>query len=388
MTGDQVKGKGFRGALRYNLAKVEKGVAEVLDTNFSSRQENTIMKEVAMIKALRPNLQKYFYHTSLNFPPNENLSNEQMRVIAKEYLSEMGFNQHQFMVFRHRDADHPHIHILVNRIGFDGEVVTDSQDYARSEKVIRAIEKKYNLTPVVSSKQAVERALTKNEMEMMKRTDELSVKIKLQTIVNNAQKQSRSVAEFIQSLEVRGVNVLFNQAQTGFVSGISYGFEGLIFKGSALGNGFKWTQLKGSLNYEQERDHTTICEANLRTRSILSDIGLQQTVRDGAVNQTMASNELKRATAITQSASGKDFTGVSNNTGRLRPSAKRVERTNAISEEPSRRNTEIFENTKETGVLVGGIIRELLSPVDSYTHENLAALNEFKKKKKKRKIRR
>lgn len=387
MTADQVKGKGFRGALRYNLAKVEKGVAEILDTNFSGIGENLIMKEVAMIKALRPNLQKYFYHTSLNFPPKENLSNERMKSIAKDYLSELGFNQHQFIVFRHRDADHPHIHILVNRIGFDGKVVSDSQDYARSEKVIRVLEKKYNLTPVASSKQAVERAMTKNEMEMMKRTDALSVKLKLQTIIGNAQKQSHSVPDFIQALEARGVNILFNQAQTGFVSGISYGFEGLTFKGSALGNGFKWTQLKGGLNYEQERDHTTICETNTRTRSIVSDNGLRQSAGDGAIHQTMASNKPKRTTASAQRTPGEDGTSISNIASGQRQPSQRVKRTESVSAEPSQRNVEISEVAKEAGVLVGGIIRGLLSPVDTDNYEDMATINEFKRKKK-RKIRR
>ncbi|WP_212001061.1 relaxase/mobilization nuclease domain-containing protein [Chitinophaga sp. HK235] len=387
MTADQVKGKGFRGALRYNLAKVEKGVAEILDTNFSGIGENIIMKEVAMIKALRPNLQKYFYHTSLNFPPKENLSNERMKSIAKDYLSELGFNQHQFIVFRHRDADHPHIHILVNRIGFDGKVVSDSQDYARSEKVIRDLEKKYNLTPVASSKQAVERAMTKNEMEMMKRTDALSVKLKLQTIIGNAQKQSHSVPDFIQALEARGINILFNQAQTGFVSGISYGFEGLIFKGSALGNGFKWTQLKGGLNYEQERDHATICETNTRTRSILSDNGLRQSVGDGAIHQTVASNMPKRTTASAQRTPGEDDTSISNFASGQRQSSQKFGRTESASEEPSQRHFELSEVAKEAGILVGGIIRGLLSPVDTDNYEDMATINEFKKKKK-RKIRR
>ena len=72
MTGNMIKGKGFRGALRYNLEKVEKGVAEVLSHSFVEVSEKTIMKEIQMVRMLRPNLQKYFYHTSINFPPSIN----------------------------------------------------------------------------------------------------------------------------------------------------------------------------------------------------------------------------------------------------------------------------------------------------------------------------
>lgn len=39
MTGNQIKGKSFRGALRYNLEKVEKGVAEILDSSCTYERE-------------------------------------------------------------------------------------------------------------------------------------------------------------------------------------------------------------------------------------------------------------------------------------------------------------------------------------------------------------
>jgi hypothetical protein len=271
MTADQVKGKGFRGALRYNLEKVDKGVAKILDSSFTSGNELSTMREVALVRVLRPNLAKYFYHTSINFPPNENLPDEQMVRIAKEYLEAMGFDQHQHSIFRHFDADHPHMHILVNRIGYDGTVVSDSKDYQRSEQALRKLEKQYGLTEVISSRQAQERAITKNELEMMKRTDEPSIKMKLQVIIKSVLKEKPTTAQFTSQLEAKGINILFNQATTGFVSGISYGYEGMQFKGAHLGNAYKWQAIEKSINYEQERDRTTIHAANLRTRSIRSE---------------------------------------------------------------------------------------------------------------------
>lgn len=170
MTANQIKGKGFKGALRYNLEKLEKGMAEVLDHSFANVNEKSIMKEIQMVRVLRPNLQKFFYHTSINFPPQEEISNELMMQIANDYLKGNGFNQHQFIFFRHFDANHPHLHILVNRIGYDGQVLSDSNDFAQSEKVLRDLEVKFNLTQVPSSKQATIRAPTKDELEMMRRT--------------------------------------------------------------------------------------------------------------------------------------------------------------------------------------------------------------------------
>lgn len=291
MTADQVKGKGFRGALNYNLEKVNKGVAKWLDTSFAQHDERTIMDEVKMIRVLRPNLAKYFYHTSVNFPPHENLKDEQMVSIAKDYLEAMGFDQHQYAIFRHFDADHPHMHILANRIGYDGKVLSDSKDYQRSEQILRKLEKQYGLTEVISSRQAKERAMTKNELEMMKRTDEPSVKMKLQVTIKNLLTQKPTAEQFIKHLEAQGINVLFNQASTGFISGISYGYDGMQFKGAHLGNAYKWQAIKNAINYEQERDCTAIYQANIRTRANQPDRTGQST-STGATERTIADTKV------------------------------------------------------------------------------------------------
>jgi len=60
MTGSQVKGRSFRGALRYNQEKVASGKAEVLDNSFVNVTERNIMKEVAMVRMQRPDLKRVF----------------------------------------------------------------------------------------------------------------------------------------------------------------------------------------------------------------------------------------------------------------------------------------------------------------------------------------
>ena len=241
----------------------------MLDHSFARVSEGSILKEVQLVRMQRPNLQKYFYHTSINFPPTEDLPNDLMTRIGRDYLEANGFTQHQFIMFRHYDADHPHLHILVNRIGYDGKVLTDSNDFQRSENILRQLEVRYNLTKVIPSKEAKIRAVTKDEREMMKRTKESSRKLHLQRIIKSVLENRPGITtdEFIRALESKGVRVLFNQATTGFVSGISYDYDGFPIKGAKLGNDFKWTSIKNAINYEQERDRTIIRETNLRTKA-------------------------------------------------------------------------------------------------------------------------
>jgi hypothetical protein len=206
--------------------------------------------------------------------------------IGQDYLRDSGFTQHQYIMFRHHDAGHPHLHILVNRIGYDGKVLSDSNDFARCEGILRRLEKKYNLAEVISSRQARERAITKNEMEMMKRTNAPSVKMWLQTTIKKALEDNprMTAQEFIRFLENKGINLLFNQASTGYVSGISYGYDGFLVTGSKLGNDFKWTTIKNRTDYEQERDRIAIQQANDRTRSIKLESATEIGNRKGRTN--------------------------------------------------------------------------------------------------------
>lgn len=157
MIASQKIGKSFMGALGYNLKKLYhpdiNQRAELLYTNFTSLDKNQIKNEVDLLRSLKPELNRYVYHTSLNFSKKEadQLDNEKLLAIAHDYLRGMGFTGNQFLIFRHYDAEHPHVHVLANRICFDGSVVTDSNNYKRSEALVRKLEKQYNLLSVEQS---------------------------------------------------------------------------------------------------------------------------------------------------------------------------------------------------------------------------------------------
>jgi hypothetical protein len=146
MLAKQSIGKSFLGALSYNLRKAnhpdQSQRAELLDTNFVSLKLADIKKELGMMRALNPNLTRNTYHTSLNFSTDEKISNEKMLKVAQEYMQRMGFDNNLYFIFRHRDAAHPHCHILALRNRFGGTVVSDSNNYKRSEAIIRDLETK------------------------------------------------------------------------------------------------------------------------------------------------------------------------------------------------------------------------------------------------------
>jgi len=329
-------GKSFLGALNYNLKKLyhpdPKKRAELLESNFTSTDSRVIQRELSLVRSLRPNLNRYVYHTSLNFSKEDLLDNGKLLTIAQDYLRESGYTNNQYMIFRHYDADHPHIHLLVNRITFDGDVVSDSNNYKKSEAILRKLEHQYNLITVEQNNHRIiesnsdiaveqgnnlsiepgnnisaepyivkaasvnsgislerhntvsdepdnyksieqgnnvlQRAPTKDELEMVTRTGKPSEKMLLQELMNRLLNQKNvTLQDLIRQGDQVGIHFLFNQASTGRVTGITYFHDGFKIKGQALGNRFKWAEIIKKVDYEQIRDSQAISEANGRTKT-------------------------------------------------------------------------------------------------------------------------
>ena len=127
MIAKQNKGKDFYFVLVYNQNKVDKGEAIVLDSNISSESVVNQTKEFNIVRQQKPNLSKAVYHVSLNLPYEDSnkLSDEKFSNLARDYLEGMGFDENQYIVYKHFDQDHSHIHIVANRVKFSGEVVSD-----------------------------------------------------------------------------------------------------------------------------------------------------------------------------------------------------------------------------------------------------------------------
>lgn len=292
MIAKQIKGKNFIGAFTYNARKMNPSDknkrAEILGTNFTSLEKKMIAKEVKIVRNLRPNLAKYFYHTALSFHPSEKIDNQTMMNIAESYMVKNGFDSNQFIVFRHHDTAHPHIHLLINRIRFDGSVVSDSNDYKRSETIVRDIERDFNLQQNISSKNSKKRAPDKNELEMVLRTNTPSKKMLLQKILKKIIEQCDNIKEFIKACEKEKIHLLFNQASTGRVSGISYLYDGFKMKGQQVGNDFKFSNISKTLNYEQNTERSAISGANERSRII------EQNTGTGSIKGTLRIDDSKR----------------------------------------------------------------------------------------------
>lgn len=257
MIAKAVKGKGFRGALNYDLNS-EKG--QMLDTNMAGDNPRDLAREFGEIRKLRPNLGKAVLHVSLSAAIDDHLTDDQWRDIGKLYLKEMGLDNNQYLITRHTDTEHQHIHILANRIQFNGEVTSDSQDYKRQEVIMRKIEQDYGLTKVTSSRDADRRAPTKGEIEQSIRTATPSTRQQLQQLSDLAASQSKNYTEYAKNLEAIGVELIPVTQQNGQkLTGLSYRLDGVTMKGSDLGKKYSAAGLqKTGVTYDKDRDYETV----------------------------------------------------------------------------------------------------------------------------------
>ena len=280
MIGKITKGASFYGVVNYLESKVKQGVGLLLSTNLFGNSIAEKAGELETVSTLRPRLSKPVFHVSLNLPPGESLTDDTFREIADKYMNKMGFDDNQYLVYRHHDQEHSHIHIVCNRVKYSGELTSDQHDFRRSELIMREFEKEYGLFVVHDSQLAIDKPFSKKQYEKYQRTGEIPAQMQLQQIIKNALKNKPSIHQFIEEIQRNGVEIKLHHNKEK-IFGISYALDGVAFKGSKLGRGYTWGKLKNQINYDEKR-HLNICRA-------ASHRGAQQDT--GTTSRTLTGSE-------------------------------------------------------------------------------------------------
>jgi hypothetical protein len=115
----------IRNVLHYNEQKVTVGKADFLwAENFVKEKDALTFQDkldrfdrlISLYERNAPKLTHFF----LSFDPKDVLSNEQMTVLANRYMEGIGFGQQPYLVYRHLDSGHPHLHVVSTNVSADG----------------------------------------------------------------------------------------------------------------------------------------------------------------------------------------------------------------------------------------------------------------------------
>ncbi|MEO8947081.1 MAG: relaxase/mobilization nuclease domain-containing protein [Mucilaginibacter sp.] len=144
-------GKSLIGALNYNENKVKQGKAKLIAAVKYFKDPNDLsfndkLFRLTDLASMNQRAKTNTVHISLNFPTGENLADDKLNDIVKDYLAGVGFMTQPYLVYRHEDAGHPHCHIVTTNIKRDGgRISLHYLGQNESEKTRKAIEIKYGL---------------------------------------------------------------------------------------------------------------------------------------------------------------------------------------------------------------------------------------------------
>ena len=215
----------------YNNDKKKARLIDYKDVCIISNK--SIADSFSIQASIRSKIAKPVKHISLGFSPNDahlftndKKGDELMVRIAKDWIKEMGINNTQYIIARHLDTEHPHCHLVFNRIDNDGNVISDSRERIRNMAVCKLLNKKYGLYVAPSkSKKIHEERLRGYEAK----------KHKLRMDIYNILERSSNWEDFRRLLKDAGISIrFFTSSQTNVIRGVSFANHQISISGSKL----------------------------------------------------------------------------------------------------------------------------------------------------------
>ena len=207
-------GEGFGGLVNYANDIIKKDTVIIASEGVNLSSNATITASFKAQAKARPTIQKFVGHISLSFSPDdqEKLDDEKIAEIAKEYMRRMGIVNAQYVIFRHFDQPHPHIHIVYNRVDNDGNGIKGDTSYTKSAAITKALTREYGLT-FGKGKDKVRR-------ERLKGKD--AVKYRLYDSITDVIKESVTWDELRKLLATKGISLDFVKDKDGNILGVTF----------------------------------------------------------------------------------------------------------------------------------------------------------------------
>ena len=241
-----MKGSGFKGVINYILDP-KKGTELIDSSGVRTGSINHIVQSFIDQTELNPRVGKVVGHISLSFSAQDSprLCNEWMVKVAREYMEKMGIKDTQYIIGRHFDKEHPHVHIAFNRIDNNGKTISDRNDRFRSEKICKELTSKYGLYFAGGKEKVKEHRLKEPD----KTKYEIYQALKAETA------RCRNWKDLLIHLKKQDIDVRFKyKGNSQEVQGIIFEKNGYHFNGSKVDRGFSYSKIDFALQ-QNTREH-------------------------------------------------------------------------------------------------------------------------------------
>lgn len=227
--------KDFYGAVNYVLSKPQAVLLEA--SGVRSESARVASQDFELIRSLRPCVRTAVWHASISFADADVVSDELIKNVTDDYLTEMGLEDSQYMTVRHFDTLHHHFHIIANRVKDSGDLVSDKWCKNRTARCCDRLEEKYGLTIA-----RLQLKQSNSKDKRAKLSDKKAfVKQSIDSVVNT--KKVSTLDDLKISLQRNQIEMQLHIQKTGRVNGVSFRYKDSAFKGSALGKEYKVKEL-------------------------------------------------------------------------------------------------------------------------------------------------
>lgn len=241
-----MKGSGFKGIINYILDP-KKGTELIDSSGVRIESISHIAQSFIDQTKLNPRVGKVVGHISLSFSVQDSskLSNKSMAQMAREYMEKMGIKDTQYIIGRHFDKEHPHIHIAFNRIDNNGKTISDHNDRFRSEKICKELTVKYGLYFSDGKEKVKEHRLKEPDKTKYEIYQALKTKIT----------RCREWKDLLAYLKKQDIDVRFKyKGNSQEVQGIIFEKNGYHFNGSKVDRNFSYSKIDFTLQ-QNNREH-------------------------------------------------------------------------------------------------------------------------------------
>ena len=140
-------GSSFYSVAIYNQKKVDRGDGSILYSQKLRGTSPKIINRAFEIYNLSIS-QKAALHISLSFAEADSPQLDDLKLIelSKIYLEKMGYAEQPYIIYKHTDTKHPHVHVLTSRVDLVSQKrIEDSFERVRSKNITDKLEKLYGL---------------------------------------------------------------------------------------------------------------------------------------------------------------------------------------------------------------------------------------------------
>ena len=271
-----MKGSGFKGVINYIL-EPKKGTELIDSLGVRTDGINHIVQSFIDQTELNPRVSKVVGHISLSFSVQDSpkLNNEWMAQIAREYMEKMGIKDTQYIIGRHFDKEHPHVHIAFNRIDNNGKTISDRNDRFRSEKICKELTVKHGLYFADGKEKVKEHRLKEPDKTKYEIYQALKAEIT----------RCRDWKTLLSHLKMQDIDVRFKyKGNSQEVQGIIFEKNGYLFNGSKVDRSFSYSKIDFALQ-QNDREHEQQMQGTINLISNVAEVtsGLANDLIEGGL---------------------------------------------------------------------------------------------------------